>query len=29
VGEILVDLSLDGTTKHPIGLFDPGRFRAA
>ncbi len=26
VGEILADLALDGTTGHPIGLFDTGRF---
>jgi sarcosine oxidase len=26
VGEILADLALDGSTKHPIGLFDPARF---
>ncbi|QIB46989.1 N-methyl-L-tryptophan oxidase [Streptomyces aureoverticillatus] len=25
VGEILADLALDGTTGHPIGLFDPRR----
>jgi sarcosine oxidase len=25
VGEILADLVVDGTTKHPIGLFDPRR----
>ncbi len=29
VGEILADLVLDGTTKHPIGLFDPARFSPA
>ena len=29
VGEILADLAIEGTTKHPIGLFDPGRFSAA
>nr|WP_269218784.1 N-methyl-L-tryptophan oxidase [Streptomyces clavuligerus] len=28
VGEILADLALDGTTRHPIALFDPGRFAA-
>jgi sarcosine oxidase len=28
VGEILADLALDGRTDHPIGLFDPGRFRS-
>jgi monomeric sarcosine oxidase len=27
VGEILADLAVDGTTKHPIALFDPLRFR--
>ncbi len=27
VGEIVADLALDGTTQHPIGLFDPRRFR--
>jgi sarcosine oxidase len=26
VGEILADLALDGSTRHPIGLFDPTRF---
>jgi sarcosine oxidase len=26
IGEILADLAIDGTTAHPIGLFDPGRF---
>ena len=26
VGEILADLTIDGTTAHPIGLFDPRRF---
>ncbi|MCW2635018.1 MAG: soxA [Blastococcus sp.] len=25
VGEILADLAVDGTTRHPIGLFDPRR----
>ncbi len=25
VGEILADLAIDGTTRHPIGLFDPRR----
>jgi len=25
VGEILADLAVDGTTRHPIGLFDPCR----
>ena len=29
VGEILADLAIDGATKHPIGLFDPGRFSSA
>lgn len=28
VGEILADLALDGTTEHPIDLFDPARFHA-
>ena len=27
IGEILADLALDGATRHPIGLFAPGRFR--
>ena len=27
VGEILADLSLEGTTRHPINLFTPERFR--
>jgi sarcosine oxidase len=27
VGEILADLALDGSTRHPIGLFDPTRLR--
>ena len=26
VGEILAELAVDGTTHHPIGLFDPRRF---
>ncbi|GLF93649.1 N-methyl-L-tryptophan oxidase [Streptomyces yaizuensis] len=26
VGEILADLALDGTTRHPVALFDPARF---
>ena len=26
VGEILADLALEGSTQHPIGLFDPTRF---
>ncbi len=26
IGEILADLAIDGTTRHPIGLFDVGRF---
>jgi glycine/D-amino acid oxidase-like deaminating enzyme len=26
LGEILADLALDGTTRHPIGFLDPGRF---
>ncbi|UQU61633.1 N-methyl-L-tryptophan oxidase [Couchioplanes caeruleus] len=29
VGEILADLALTGTTRHPIGLFDPARFTGA
>lgn len=29
VGEILADLALDGTTHHPIELFDPGRIATA
>ncbi|WP_320775312.1 N-methyl-L-tryptophan oxidase [Streptomyces sp. CRN 30] len=29
VGEILADLTLTGSTAHPIGLFDPARFTAA
>ncbi|GAA4247289.1 N-methyl-L-tryptophan oxidase [Dactylosporangium darangshiense] len=28
VGEILADLALDGTTAHPVTLFDPTRVRA-
>ncbi|MFD9794864.1 N-methyl-L-tryptophan oxidase [Streptomyces sp. NPDC059070] len=28
VGEILAELALDGTTAHPLGLFDPRRFTA-
>jgi sarcosine oxidase len=28
VGEILADLALDGSTRHPIVLFDPRRFRS-
>jgi sarcosine oxidase len=27
IGEILADLAIDGATRHPIGLFDPSRFR--
>ena len=27
VGEILADLAIDGSTRHPIGLFAPDRFR--
>ena len=27
IGEILADLAIDGATRHPIGLFDPRRFR--
>jgi len=26
VGEVLADLALEGSTAHPIGLFDPTRF---
>jgi sarcosine oxidase len=29
VGEILADLVVEGTTKHPIGMFDPARFTTA
>ncbi|SHN45824.1 N-methyl-L-tryptophan oxidase [Cryptosporangium aurantiacum] len=29
VGEILADLATDGTTRHPIALFDPARSSAA
>ena len=29
VGEILADLVVDGTTRHPISLFDPARLRGA
>ncbi|MEV4705232.1 N-methyl-L-tryptophan oxidase [Actinoplanes sp. NPDC049316] len=29
VGEILADLALTGTTRHPIGLFDPARLTSA
>jgi sarcosine oxidase len=29
LGEILADLALDGSTAHPIGLFDPARFGRA
>jgi sarcosine oxidase len=28
IGEILADLAIDGTTRHPIDLFDPLRFRS-
>jgi sarcosine oxidase len=28
VGEILADLAVDGTTRHPIAPFDPHRFAA-
>lgn len=28
VGEVLADLAVDGTTAHPIALFDPARFAA-
>jgi sarcosine oxidase len=27
IGEILADLAIDGATRHPIGLFDPRRFK--
>ena len=27
IGEIVADLALEGATSHPIGLFDPARFR--
>ena len=27
IGEVLADLAVDGSTRHPIGLFDPARFR--
>jgi glycine/D-amino acid oxidase-like deaminating enzyme len=26
IGEVLADLAIDGTTGHPIALFDPRRF---
>jgi sarcosine oxidase len=29
IGEILADLAIDGTTGHPIDLFNPSRFRAS
>ena len=29
IGEILVDLAIDGTTRHPIDLFNLSRFRAS
>jgi sarcosine oxidase len=29
VGEILADLVLDGSTRHPVALFDPRRFASA
>lgn len=28
IGEVLADLAADGTTRHPIALFDPQRFSA-
>jgi len=28
VGEILADLAIDGSTRHPIGLFSPDRLAA-
>lgn len=27
IGEILADLAIEGATRHPIGLFDPRRFK--
>lgn len=29
IGEILADLAIDGSTRHPIALFDPARFKRA
>ena len=29
VGEILADLATEGATRHPIGMFSPGRFQTA
>jgi sarcosine oxidase len=29
VGEVLADLAIDGATRHPIGMFSPGRFAGA
>jgi sarcosine oxidase len=29
IGEILSDLAIGGATRHPIGLFSPGRFRGS
>ena len=29
VGEVLADLAINGSTRHPIGLFDPERLRTA
>jgi sarcosine oxidase len=26
LGEVLADLALDGSTRHPVALFDPSRF---
>jgi sarcosine oxidase len=26
VGEVLADLATAGATRHPVGIFDPGRF---
>ncbi len=29
IGEIAADLATEGTTRHPIGLFDPARLRVS
>jgi len=29
IGEILADLAIDGTTRHPIDLFRPSRFTSS
>jgi len=29
IGEILADLAIDGSTRHPIGLFSPARFQVS